>query len=86
MQEIIVLSDRLDESMRRVLKAQPEAPVLLLGESLFADLDSFDGRKLFCLDSEAAELGLSERLEDKVEQWRPSEIIDLLCANRVLNL
>ncbi|MGE0494994.1 MAG: hypothetical protein AB7S38_37650 [Vulcanimicrobiota bacterium] len=84
--ELFIVANRLDEATRRVLASRADAPVLLLGESLFGDLGQLGDRPLYCVEEEVQELGLASVLDQKIERWRPSEVMEMVCAKRVLNL
>ncbi|MCA9793073.1 MAG: hypothetical protein KC910_14795 [Candidatus Eremiobacteraeota bacterium] len=84
--ELFIVANRLDEAARRLLDSRADAPVLLLGESLFGDLARLGDRPLYCVDEEVQELGLASLLDEKIERWRPSEVMEMVCAKRVLNL
>ncbi len=70
----------------RLVEADPEAGVLLVGKAILSDTKAFGSRSVYVVSEEIRELGFEARLEKSVQSKSAGEVITMICESHVLNL
>jgi hypothetical protein len=70
----------------RLVEADPEAGILLVGKAILSDTKAFGKRSLYVVSEEVRELGFEARLDGSVQARTSSELISMICESHVLNL
>ena len=70
----------------KLVEADPEAGVLLVGKAVLSDTKAFGKRPLYVVTEEVRELGFEARLDESVESRSSSDVIKLIMDSHVLNL
>ena len=63
-----------------------EAQVVLLQDGVYPDVSAFGGARLYALKWDVDHRGLNQRLPASVQRISYHDLIDLIVANKVINL
>lgn len=70
----------------KLVEADPEAGVLLVGKAILSDTGAFGKRSVYVVSEEVRELGFEARLDKSVQTRSSGELITMICESHVLNL
>ena len=86
MSSLFILCKTPTPEALRLVEADPEASLLLVGKAILSDTRLFGKRNLYVVSEEVRELGFEARLDESVQRRSASELITMICESHVLNL